>query len=179
MSSTLYADADIGHAEEEGRGAFADIRLEHTAAPVGETRVGIRNTGLVALYFSAHWCPPCRAFTPVLAQLAESLVEDPANPAIQFVFVSSDHDEEAFQEYWTTMGFAAVQFGGEGEEDRRKLQVHYKVRGLPTLLVVDAATGRLIDRDARSTVQGGFDPSVPATGLDILTRWAKSTTSDH
>ena len=23
---------------------------------------------LLAFYFSAHWCPPCRLFTPVLAE---------------------------------------------------------------------------------------------------------------
>jgi thiol-disulfide isomerase/thioredoxin len=34
--------------------------------------IRIRNTTLqdrkiIAYYFSAHWCPPCRLFTPVLA----------------------------------------------------------------------------------------------------------------
>ena len=23
---------------------------------------------VIAFYFSAHWCPPCRLFTPVLAE---------------------------------------------------------------------------------------------------------------
>ena len=23
---------------------------------------------IIAFYFSAHWCPPCRLFTPVLAE---------------------------------------------------------------------------------------------------------------
>ena len=26
------------------------------------------NCEVIALYFSAHWCPPCKAFTPVLAE---------------------------------------------------------------------------------------------------------------
>ena len=25
------------------------------------------NLKFIGVYFSAHWCPPCKAFTPVLA----------------------------------------------------------------------------------------------------------------
>ena len=28
--------------------------------------VALANKKVVLFYFSAHWCPPCRAFTPVL-----------------------------------------------------------------------------------------------------------------
>jgi nucleoredoxin len=32
------------------------------------------NDGIVALYFSAHWCPPCQAFTPKLVDCYENLL---------------------------------------------------------------------------------------------------------
>jgi nucleoredoxin len=28
--------------------------------------VALANKKVILFYFSAHWCPPCRAFTPVL-----------------------------------------------------------------------------------------------------------------
>ena len=27
----------------------------------------LQNVDIVGYYFSAHWCPPCRMFTPILA----------------------------------------------------------------------------------------------------------------
>ena len=36
----------------------------------GETDEKIlQSAPVIAYYFSAHWCPPCRKFTPVLASL--------------------------------------------------------------------------------------------------------------
>merc|ERR1712187_375800 len=43
-----------------------------------------------AFYFSAHWCPPCRGFTP---QLASWYTNDLKNKGLEVVFVSSDKDE--------------------------------------------------------------------------------------
>jgi len=53
---------------------------------------------LVALYFSAHWCPPCRAFTPVLKDFYEE-VTDSAGEAFEIVFVSFDRSAEDLKSY--------------------------------------------------------------------------------
>uniref|UniRef100_A0A183G8J2 Thioredoxin-like_fold domain-containing protein n=1 Tax=Heligmosomoides polygyrus TaxID=6339 RepID=A0A183G8J2_HELPZ len=51
---------------------------------------------LVALYFSAHWCPPCRKFTPILKSFYNELL---SSEKFEVVFVSDDHTEEELKEY--------------------------------------------------------------------------------
>ena len=46
-----------------------------------------------ALYFSAHWCPPCRMFTPKLVEWYNNF--KPKHPDFELVFVSSDRDQAA------------------------------------------------------------------------------------
>lgn len=66
------------------------------------------DNSIPGLYFSAHWCPPCRGFTPVLAQLYTKLKEN--NQSIEMIFVSSDRDENSFKEYFNEMPWHALPF---------------------------------------------------------------------
>eukprot|EP00362_Geleiidae_sp_MMETSP1317_P001610 CAMPEP_0201281072 /NCGR_PEP_ID=MMETSP1317-20130820/1206_1 /ASSEMBLY_ACC=CAM_ASM_000770 /TAXON_ID=187299 /ORGANISM="Undescribed Undescribed, Strain Undescribed" /LENGTH=68 /DNA_ID=CAMNT_0047589963 /DNA_START=32 /DNA_END=238 /DNA_ORIENTATION=- len=43
---------------------------------------------LVAIYFSAHWCPPCREFTPILANFYNEAKA--AGHKLEVIFVSRD-----------------------------------------------------------------------------------------
>ena len=52
---------------------------------------------VVAFYFSAHWCPPCRAFTPILKDAYEEYLKESSD--IEIVFVSSDRSLEDMKEY--------------------------------------------------------------------------------
>ena len=50
---------------------------------------------MIGLYFSAHWCPPCKAFTPVLVEAHQKLKATGRD--FEVVFVSSDKDMGQFQ----------------------------------------------------------------------------------
>eukprot|EP00438_Fugacium_kawagutii_P012626 Skav215581 [mRNA] locus=scaffold666:32751:33944:+ [translate_table: standard] len=76
----------------------------------------------VALYFSAHWCPPCRGFTPQLATwYKQELVEghrkggdqlggDLKEKGMEVIFVSGDRDEGSFKEYFAEQPWLSVDF---------------------------------------------------------------------
>lgn len=65
---------------------------------------------VLGIYFSAHWCPPCRAFTPQLAQWYSKFKQGPNGSKFEIVFVSSDKDEKSFQEYYNDMPWLALPF---------------------------------------------------------------------
>ena len=72
-----------------------------------ETKTLWENGGkTIGFYFSAHWCPPCRAFTPKLAEIYKEA--QAISKSFRIVFVSSDRDEDSFKEYRSTMPWPAV-----------------------------------------------------------------------
>merc|ERR1712093_703461 len=85
-----------------------------------------------AFYFSAHWCPPCRGFTP---QLAEWYSKDLKSKGLEVVFVSSDKDQQQFEDYFKDMPWLALDF----EDRKRKAQLSsmFGVRGIPALVIID------------------------------------------
>merc|ERR1712196_220949 len=98
-----------------------------------------------ALYFSAHWCPPCRGFTPQLAEAYKA--SSKAGSSVQVVFVSSDRDEAGFDEYYGEMPWLALPFA---ERDLKgKLAEKFGVRGIPMLVVLDGE-GNLVSPNGRA-----------------------------
>ena len=54
------------------------------------------------LYFSAHWCPPCRQFTPILTEQFR-MYEQRSNK-VMVIFVSGDRSLPEQLEYMQTQG---------------------------------------------------------------------------
>jgi nucleoredoxin len=86
-----------------------------------------------ALYFSAHWCPPCRMFTPKLVEWYNKF--KPEHPDFELVFVSSDRDQAAMEEYikGDNMPWPAVKFDQAQSETFQK----FSSSGIPYLVLVD------------------------------------------
>jgi len=101
----------------------------------------------IGIYFSAHWCPPCRGFTPVLAERYKGLKD--AGKKVEIVFVSSDRDEAAFNDYHAEMPWLALPFADRAR--KQELSSKYGVSGIPTLVFVDA-NGELITDEGRGAV---------------------------
>ena len=62
------------------------------------------------IYFSAHWCPPCRGFTPILSKFYTAVKEKYGDEKLEIVFVSSDRDEAAFNDYFGEMPWCALPY---------------------------------------------------------------------
>ena len=65
---------------------------------------------VVGFYFSAHWCPPCRAFTPQLVQWYHNVKKGTNGEKFDIVFLSSDKDLSEFKEYFREMPWFAVPY---------------------------------------------------------------------
>eukprot|EP01022_Parablepharisma_sp_SALTPOND_P009429 TRINITY_DN139194_c0_g1_i1.p1 TRINITY_DN139194_c0_g1~~TRINITY_DN139194_c0_g1_i1.p1 ORF type:complete len:154 (-),score=17.17 TRINITY_DN139194_c0_g1_i1:105-566(-) len=127
--------------------------------PVGTER--LKDVKAIGLYFSAHWCPPCKMFTPQLAKLYTE-VNTPAKQ-IEIIFVTSDKDQKSWSDYYATMPWLAIPFG-----DARipQLKKKYNVSGIPTLVILDP-NGNTKCMDAYEDVAN--------EGAKGLTKWFQST----
>jgi len=101
-----------------------------------------------AFYYSASWCPPCRAFTPDLVSFYRDF--KPSHPEFELIFVNDDRSEDAMLDYmkndsmpWPAIWYADI---NNPELEARK----YCGEGIPCLVLVDS-DGQVIS----DTFQGG------------------------
>lgn len=100
----------------------------------------LENKKLIAFYFSAHWCAPCRKFTPQLVAYYQRV--QALHPEFEIVFVSSDRSRFNWETYLrdAQMPWPAIDF------DQLAQFTGLKQLGgdsIPSLVVVDA-TGHLV-----------------------------------
>merc|ERR1712194_260743 len=135
-----------------GDDLFADATLKGQS---GDVKGSSLNGKVFGLYFSAHWCPPCRGFTP---KLAEWYKKDLQAKGFEVVFVSSDKDEASFKEYSAEQPWLALDFADRKRKDQ--LSTFFGVEGIPSFVIIDK-DGSVITKDGRAAVTG--DP----TGADF------------
>lgn len=109
--------------------------------------IAVQASEVVVFYFSAHWCPPCRQFTPLLAKVHAfiPLQEDEPPPgkrylwtsppqSLHVIFVSGDKSEPEMKSYMAESHgkWSYVSFGSPGAD---ALNRHFNVRGIPSIHV--------------------------------------------
>ena len=118
----------------------------------GKVSIGDLDGKVLGIYFSAHWCGPCRAFTPQLVSVYNTLKA--AGKPFEIIFASSDRDEDSFRQYFGTMPW--LTFANNADEHKSELSSHFEVEGIPTLVILDE-NRKVISEDGRSAVSS--DPA--------------------
>ena len=114
---------------------------------------------IYGLYFSAHWCGPCRKFTPQLVAYYNQIAHD--HPEFEIIFVSADKSADGMATYMreTGMPWPAIEYSKLASVPALQ---KYAGKGIPDLVIVDASGKVLAD----SFVSGKYVG--PAKVLDDL-----------
>src|SRR5437016_4200841 len=96
----------------------------------------LANKKLIAFYFSAHWCGPCRKFTPQLVDYYNRVASQ--HPEFEIIFYSYDKSPFAFETYmreanmpWPAIDYAKL----KGKDALAKSAGN----GIPSLVLVDSS----------------------------------------
>ncbi|KAJ0403184.1 hypothetical protein P43SY_005178 [Pythium insidiosum] len=103
---------------------------------------------VIGLYFSGHYCPPCRKFTPILAQVYEEIQDD--HDDVEIIFVSSDKEVEKFDEYYKEMPWLALPWAKR--DLKAELCEKFGVKFIPTLVFLNDK-GEIVEREGRSFIE--------------------------
>jgi nucleoredoxin len=139
---------------KQGPDAIADVTKGNLVRVKNGNLVALEESDLAqkkvyGLYFSAHWCSPCRKFTPKLVEYYNKIVGE--HPEFEIIFVSSDKSADAMATYMNEAGmpWPAVEFSKLANIPTLK---KYAGDGIPDLVIVDT-TGKVL---ADSYVRGKY-----------------------
>ncbi|KAG5471748.1 hypothetical protein LSCM4_03301 [Leishmania orientalis] len=111
----------------------------------------LKDVEYVLVYFSAHWCPPCRAFTPLLKKFYEA---HHVKKKFEVVFMSMDKSEKEMMSYFGESHGDYYCLPYADAKSMVRVWGHtYRFETIPTLLVFENANPRkLIARCGRDMV---------------------------
>ena len=104
---------------------------------------------IIGVYFSASWCGPCRAFTPILADFYKRM--NAKGKKFEIIFVSKDRSAEEFGGYYSKMPWLAVPLNMI-QQVNEKLGSRFQVKGIPHLVILDGEDASIITLDGRGKV---------------------------
>merc|ERR1712232_21413 len=125
-------------------------------ATVGKEAIEGKTLGL---YFSAHWCPPCRSFTPQLAKWYAGIKKD-VGDKFEIIFCSGDNDEEGMKSYYKEQCDAGGDWLCLPYDAKDNLDSLFEVSGIPTFLIV-SPDGKVINPSGRGLVPSAVASDFP------------------
>jgi thiol-disulfide isomerase/thioredoxin len=111
------------------------LRVAEVAKPTASL---LANKKVILLYMSAHWCSPCRGFTPKFIAAYQEYTQECRDAGgeseVAVVFISWDEDEESFDEYFGEMPWLAVPFASKSIRD--SIGPRFDCEGIPHLVAL-------------------------------------------
>ena len=98
----------------------------------GPAKLNQDEISLIGFYFSAHWCPPSRMFTPKLISAYNMI--NKTSKKLEIIFVSFDRDIESWEEYSETMPWLFIPY--TNKEIKIKLAKFFQIQDTFRLIIL-------------------------------------------
>ena len=134
-------------AEENAMDIIAKRTLVNAEGQETTAEIALADKKFIGIYFSAHWCGPCRAFTPQLVKFYEKCHSNKKSP-LEIVFVSLDRSAEDMSEYMKGENMPWLAIPYDDRERSSALRSIYQANGIPRLVIVDNK-GNVVSNEAR------------------------------
>jgi len=162
LSGSLFAEKNLLNLLGTDRINSAGEKISAECAPTDDQK-------LIGIYFSAHWCPPCRLFTPKLVDTYNLAIEEEKD--FELVFVSFDRSEEDMLAYMKEANMPWLALPYESDATERAKTFKNDVlgsSGIPLLVILDAE-GAVVTQSGRVDVEN--------LGLRAISKWNKKQLS--
>ncbi|KAK9112615.1 hypothetical protein Scep_020134 [Stephania cephalantha] len=120
----------------------------------------------IGLYFSAQWCLPGLKFNTKLISIynkIKQLLTHKQDEDFEIVFVSSDHDQAAFDAHFATMPWLALPFG---DPTIKTLTKYFDVQAIPCVVII-GPDGKTLTKHGRNLVNLYFEKAYPFTETQL------------
>lgn len=139
-----------------------------------KTESALKSKDFVLLYFSASWCPPCQAFSPMLIDFykkAPSVLKK--HGSVEVIYISSDSSVPEFEGYFGKMPWLSLPI--DSADIKNRLAKLFQIRGIPALIALNK-DGLFVTDQARNEITACMKESnTDAAMINLLATW-KSTT---